>query len=71
MGYSMRMDTNTLKEDLREAVSSILAAAAAADAREWKHAQASLADAVSHCSRVMDELAREAGSSGRGSEDAR
>lgn len=62
------METKIIKDDLKEAVSSILAAAAAADAREWKRVEASLADTISCCSRVLDELAREAGSSGQGPE---
>jgi len=62
------MESKIVKEDLKEAVSSILAAAAAADASEWRRVEKNLAEAVSRCSRVIDELARERGPSGQGRE---
>jgi len=63
------MESKSVKDDLKRAVSSILAAAAAADASEWRRVEENLADAVSRCSRVMDELARAKGSSGKAASD--
>lgn len=59
------MDSKIIKDDLKKAVSSILAAAAAADASEWRRVEENLADVVSHCTRVKHELTRAKDSSGQ------
>jgi hypothetical protein len=54
--YSAMMEKSKIKDDLKAAVVSLLAAAAACDSREWVGVAANVRVTIEHCSSIIAQL---------------
>jgi hypothetical protein len=52
------MNQEETKTDLKAAMTSLLVAAAAADAEQWTEVRAHVDEAVEHCKSIIDQLSR-------------